>query len=656
MFISGKLNTKLDINNRIVFLGHSNYPSFLMRGMQVAQELGVPYIENKEEAYGLRNCILVIIKHFDCDLKILKQNNNILIMDVIDIFCRDIYINRFKPLIPLFSGIIVPNEPSKEEVIKLGFKGPIQIIHHHWDPRLESMSFDKKETEKLSVGYFGDFGSIQNGLENAYELAVEGVRIIDSQCGKDVTEEFLRTKKSTVYPLDVNGFNNIASMTINCQISIRKSNDVNFNFKPGVKLATVAASGMNFITTRDISTMEILPDDYPYLLNSHSLNDIKKMIQFASKTYGTKVWHRGIQTMKMVKEETSLNRLSKKYIELFSRYKEISLITPFYKEPAFISQRKVFYFVNFGGYNSITNSKELAFLKQRGWDVVLFTDSNKAKSDQIRTVYKVPLIYNDTRKTAKEYKIKAHVHLDRRYELSIYCDSKIIPKPILLDELEKVCDDYLQIGLVEHISRYCIFNEGNIIIEKEMDDPKMVTMQLNKFKSLGMSKDFGLFDSAILIRRHQKKECIDFAELWFQETISGSRRDQISLPYVLWKMRSELKIHVLSMELIFPPYCDRSFHLKNYKENVMSAKRMKKLSIRSATLGNQNITKQFQEMLQDAGNLVFYLSKEIPLNKISRIGHLFDNTSYDTLTIDFTDKKFVSPIKDNKLSESIVHY
>ena len=48
-------------------------------------------------------------------------------------------------------------------------------------------------------------------------------------------------------------------------------------------------------------------------------------------------------------------------------------------------------------------------------------------------------------------------------------------------------------------------------------------------------KNNGLWANGVLIRKHNDPDIIKMNEMWWQEIQNGSRRDQLSAPYVAWK-------------------------------------------------------------------------------------------------------------------------
>lgn len=91
------------------------------------------------------------------------------------------------------------------------------------------------------------------------------------------------------------------------------------------------------------------------------------------------------------------------------------------------------------------------------------------------------------------------------------------------------------LALVEHASRDCIFEEGEICIVAQKDEPALIHSQLEKYEREGMPRHFGLYETNIMLL-DPKNELIKkiFAE-WSEEILQYSKRDQISLPYVLYK-------------------------------------------------------------------------------------------------------------------------
>jgi len=60
-----------------------------------------------------------------------------------------------------------------------------------------------------------------------------------------------------------------------------------------------------------------------------------------------------------------------------------------------------------------------------------------------------------------------------------------------------------------------------------------VRRQAEHYVASGFPADFGTWWTGLMIRR---KDCLDFGTPWLQENLDWTYQDQISQPYVLWKM------------------------------------------------------------------------------------------------------------------------
>ena len=76
----------------------------------------------------------------------------------------------------------------------------------------------------------------------------------------------------------------------------------------------------------------------------------------------------------------------------------------------------------------------------------------------------------------------------------------------------------------------------NAIIAGGRAKKKNVESHIKKYKKDGFPKNFGAFECNVLIRKHNEKDCAMLMDKWWDEfCATPSKRDQLSLPYVLWK-------------------------------------------------------------------------------------------------------------------------
>jgi len=126
------------------------------------------------------------------------------------------------------------------------------------------------------------------------------------------------------------------------------------------------------------------------------------------------------------------------------------------------------------------------------------------------------------------------------YEYSVYVDCKresVIDFEWILDFMEPGSDFVTR----QHKTRDCVYDEGQVCIEKRIDDEAIILKQLDFYRRENYPAHNGLHYSYILLRRHTER-MKKFSRLWWAQVEKYSFRDQISLPYVAWKHNMKISI------------------------------------------------------------------------------------------------------------------
>lgn len=119
------------------------------------------------------------------------------------------------------------------------------------------------------------------------------------------------------------------------------------------------------------------------------------------------------------------------------------------------------------------------------------------------------------------------------YEYSIYIDGNIKVITDLSELVNKVGE--CGIAMHSHATRDCITQEAkacNILGKESLD---VINKQIEKYFQEGMPKGFGLLQASVIVREHNNYKCKKIMRDWWNEFNIGCKRDQISLPYVIWK-------------------------------------------------------------------------------------------------------------------------
>ncbi|MFL6236002.1 MAG: hypothetical protein ACJ76N_22920 [Thermoanaerobaculia bacterium] len=229
------------------------------------------------EIGGVPPGILVFIKTSRLDhLLRAKMRGHRLVLDVQDtvVFKRRIK-NKW-----LYDALIFK---SGRQLADFGRKGkPDRVIYHQWDPRYAA---NQAPRDRLALGYLGLPRSLAAWGELPEVEYVSGEAMFS------------------------------AAPRFNCHLSIREPGR-ELLYKPNCKVSTAAACEANLITTRDLTTVELLGEDYPFYCEPER-GSILAAIERAQASFGSPEWERGLERMREVRERTRMDRVIDDYEALF---------------------------------------------------------------------------------------------------------------------------------------------------------------------------------------------------------------------------------------------------------------------------------------------------------------------------------------------------
>jgi len=128
-------------------------------------------------------------------------------------------------------------------------------------------------------------------------------------------------------------------------------------------------------------------------------------------------------------------------------------------------------------------------------------------------------------------------------DCSIYIDANTL----VLGDLTPLVEEFLasgaDIGLFPHRERSTIAEEfefGRRVGKIPPSDVEKGLAQLRRYREAGLPPDPPFTENAIVFRRHGNPALEAAMDLWWSELMNYTQRDQLSLPYVLFK--SQLKV------------------------------------------------------------------------------------------------------------------
>ena len=160
-------------------------------------------------------------------------------------------------------------------------------------------------------------------------------------------------------------------------------------------------------------------------------------------------------------------------------------------------------------------------IKIRGWDVLPINNPVDGKKSL----------------TNRWYKLFPH-KLFKEAEYSIYVDGNIRIIGDLSLLIQEFKESRAALGVFKHLDRTNIFQEADACaVYGKFDDrdKERIKDQLKRYSESGMPADQQLTDNGIIFRWHQHPKLSATMSSWWKHLQRFSKRDQISLPYVVWE-------------------------------------------------------------------------------------------------------------------------
>ncbi|MFN6952630.1 MAG: glycosyltransferase domain-containing protein [Albidovulum sp.] len=166
---------------------------------------------------------------------------------------------------------------------------------------------------------------------------------------------------------------------------------------------------------------------------------------------------------------------------------------------------------------------------------VLFTDRDDLRLPGVEVVHD-PLDGLDPARASRRAKLRPHQYFPDA-EWSLWIDNKSrlkrAPEEVLAACRRQSDADFFAF---RHFRRDCVYHELQTAWENGLDSWPVLKERLHTYRAEGMPAHAGLIEGHFLLRRHNAPELVRFGERWFEHVLRFSRRDQISFPYLAWKL------------------------------------------------------------------------------------------------------------------------
>lgn len=196
----------------------------------------------------------------------------------------------------------------------------------------------------------------------------------------------------------------------------------------------------------------------------------------------------------------------------------------------------VIYTAIYGEYDEIVEQPKL-----KDVDFILFTDNKEYLNK--KTMWKIVTLdkFNkfSSRMKSKYPKLMAHEVLDTKYKYSIWIDGNMLikNKRFVKDHLQTLTENKIALYIHNDISpRACIYEEAEYCKDFPKYKNQPIMEQVKSYRKEGFPEKNGLWAGGIIVRDMRNLNVIKINENWWQENLKWTYQDQLSLPYVLWKL------------------------------------------------------------------------------------------------------------------------
>lgn len=139
-----------------------------------------------------------------------------------------------------------------------------------------------------------------------------------------------------------------------------------------------------------------------------------------------------------------------------------------------------------------------------------------------------------SRREIQTYKLRSHIWLPE-YDYMIVQDGNIRLKMDPMDVLQLMLETGKKVFFGRHPWRDCSYEEGRVCAPFQANNADIINAQLKRYEEEGFPAHYGLVASSFFVRDNKDPKVCEFFDLWCEEVMCGSHRNQIAFGYAAFK-------------------------------------------------------------------------------------------------------------------------
>lgn len=166
-------------------------------------------------------------------------------------------------------------------------------------------------------------------------------------------------------------------------------------------------------------------------------------------------------------------------------------------------------------------------------DYVCFSDTPRSDLG-VYEIRPMPCLYADPTRTARY--VKTHPHqMFPNHQIALWLDASMIITGDIKPLIARLVASGRPVGAAPHPLRHDVYDEAYHCARCRKDDLVTIAAQVARYRRAGLPKGLGIPETNFMIWNLRHPASAPVTECWWSEIESGSRRDQISLRYALWR-------------------------------------------------------------------------------------------------------------------------